>query len=748
METTQNIERTLGNQQQTITKEELTKEEKKINNEQALIDAILLHDEESIQTLIDNPKLNFQYVDENGNNLLFYATQEGSFELVKMLLTKKFDINFRNQHGITVLHQAAIIGRMDLVELFLKNYADIEAVCQIPGKEKQRPLECAIENGHIEVIKRLVEANTELPKVVGNLNAFEYANKYAQIEILKYLSTLGLKVRKHNWREEEDCYLIAIWEEFAIRDKRWPEYNQALEFNISGSPKRNMFNAALEHDHTHIANKLFKNKEHRTINTKSPDNTKSLDQQNREYLESLFKTFIVCIKRNHLNSIKWILKRHPEFLNKFSGQNDDRITPITAAGAAGNTEVVKFLLQQGADIAIRNAGNTFFTYLKSFDLLKNRQEILQLILDTNPAAYEFITDLHNSDPKDHAFIKSLLAAKEFLDQDPIIIKFLAAIVELYYFNKTNDLYLEDRKFLKNIIEHVVDHAAEIILKNLDEQCKAKKPEANEPIVNERLRFLNNGPEKYGIMHRMLKNKLDFMLNRAPIHHFLPYLSFALSCKTQDHRTAALPSSRLSCPIFYTINSFLGTEHSNIFGLGCSDGVLEKYKKLCPPSFLKHFGQNYTQGFHRIFKKLYNERVSLVQRKFQEKFKSNVAAPKLLESGESLQNGAGKKANIADNTASTGNNTGTAPTPAAPLALVPRERSAAERFFFAVECDDEVNIAATLEMLTEQYSKDTLQKAVLHLFSKTSSKTVDTTALLRVIMMPEQAKARPSKKASI
>jgi len=784
MQTSQSIEQTLGNEQQTVNKEDQKgKQEQKINHEQALIDAILLHDEATIQTLIDTPQFNFRYVDAIGNNLLFYATQEGNISLVKKLLTHKFDTNFRNQHGTTVLHQAASMGRMDLVELFLNNHADIEAVHQLPDKEKQRPLECAIENGHFEVVKRLVDAGTELKKGIGNLNPFEWARKCGQIIILRYFDNLKLSAAEKKVMIEEDHYLRYLWGEFVYdpRDSR-PNHAKKMFTNTNlfdASAERgkkmfnnvNMFNVALEYGHVGIANMLFRTNEHwdfTEYNLDTKDGREKSETQEREYLEALFDTFIKCICRNHLNSVKWILKRYPEFLNKISGGQGERITPITVAASYENIEIVKFLLQQNADIAIINERNTVFTYMATFGLnsLKNRREILQLMLDTNPTAYQFISNLKNSAQDDHDFINDLLAAREHLNSDPNIIKFLAAVVELFYFNKTNDIFLEDKNFLKNIIASVVQHAAEAILKGLLEKYK-EKPENKE--IRERILRIKD----HKILHRMIENKLDFMLNRAPIHHLLPHLSFALSCKAQDYRRVGLPNTRLSSPLLCKINSFLGIEHSNIFGLGCSDEMCRKYMNFCPPLLLKSFGQDFIQGFFTIFKALYNRRAIFVQRKYQEKFKSSTVALQLLQNSDQLQNGAEMQRHreqqsydpskrkqeiprafgfgtlswvFGGNRDSKTHAETNATTDTRSLALIPRERSPAERFFSAVECDDEAGISAAFEMLAEQYPKDTLKKAVLHLFNKTCARDFDPEALLRVMLMPEQSKEQPKKQS--
>jgi hypothetical protein len=88
------------------------------------------------------------------------ATHSGNLEPSKALLKKNPGFLFRkNENGTTILHTAAAMGRMDLVNLLLANGADIDA----KDSSGRTALNVALSNGHMDVVGLL--ASKSLPTV-------------------------------------------------------------------------------------------------------------------------------------------------------------------------------------------------------------------------------------------------------------------------------------------------------------------------------------------------------------------------------------------------------------------------------------------------------------------------------------------------------------------------------------------------------------------------------------------------------
>jgi len=89
---------------------------------------------------------------ENDFNINF---EIDDLEKIKQIFkSKKIDVNASNNGGRTLLHLAAMAGRLDVVEWLIENRADITRRTGIRGRV---PLHYAASNGHLGVVECLVE---------------------------------------------------------------------------------------------------------------------------------------------------------------------------------------------------------------------------------------------------------------------------------------------------------------------------------------------------------------------------------------------------------------------------------------------------------------------------------------------------------------------------------------------------------------------------------------------------------------
>ena len=80
------------------------------------------------------------------------ATQYGALERVVEILEGGFDVNQRDSENVTLLHWAAINNRLEIVKLYIKRGADVDAV---GGELMSTPLHWASRQGHISIIVQL-----------------------------------------------------------------------------------------------------------------------------------------------------------------------------------------------------------------------------------------------------------------------------------------------------------------------------------------------------------------------------------------------------------------------------------------------------------------------------------------------------------------------------------------------------------------------------------------------------------------
>lgn len=85
--------------------------------------------------IVDDPFLkkckikNENYRDKNNNSTLHISVSNNSIKMVKYFLGKKIkNVNVKNDKGKTALHLACTTGNEDMINLLLKNGADVNAL--------------------------------------------------------------------------------------------------------------------------------------------------------------------------------------------------------------------------------------------------------------------------------------------------------------------------------------------------------------------------------------------------------------------------------------------------------------------------------------------------------------------------------------------------------------------------------------------------------------------------------------------
>ena len=121
--------------------------------------------------LVDAPKINLNALNALGESSLMLAALKGQLELATKLIAKGADVN---KTGWTPLHYAASNGHVDVIKLLIENHAYIDA----ESPNGSTPLMMAGMYGNAQSVKLLLEegADSLLKNQIG-LTALQFAQR-------------------------------------------------------------------------------------------------------------------------------------------------------------------------------------------------------------------------------------------------------------------------------------------------------------------------------------------------------------------------------------------------------------------------------------------------------------------------------------------------------------------------------------------------------------------------------------------
>ena len=121
--------------------------------------------------LVDAPKINLNALNSLGESSLMLAALKGQRELATKLIAKGADVN---KTGWTPLHYAASNGHVDVIKLLIENHAYIDA----ESPNGSTPLMMASMYGNAQSVKLLLEegADSLLKNQIG-LTALQFAQR-------------------------------------------------------------------------------------------------------------------------------------------------------------------------------------------------------------------------------------------------------------------------------------------------------------------------------------------------------------------------------------------------------------------------------------------------------------------------------------------------------------------------------------------------------------------------------------------
>lgn len=266
--------------------------------------------------------------DSSGRSLLQRACKKGNIEDIKSYLKRGANANESDFCGFTCLHEAALEGHVDVVEILLQNGADINAQADENGYY-ETPLMDAAENKHEETVQLLISKGAN-PNIY-NIDGFtaltkiynEHKDEEGYDEIIKMLEEAGNKFAvapSHEKLEEVDSTNPdTVGPKEIVEDPNNSYFSEIIR-------KKNIYKFAAEGAKEITANYFVAGNS----------------------LESKPDILILAARNGHTELVDIILglSLGPHNVDI---ENDRGLTPLLASVGRGHYEVVESLLVKGAD---------------------------------------------------------------------------------------------------------------------------------------------------------------------------------------------------------------------------------------------------------------------------------------------------------------------------------------------------------------------------------------------------------------
>ena len=160
---------------------------------------------------------------KDGSSALHLACEAGAPQCVALLLRSRGDHAAADGHGVVPLHAASSVGSVACVRMLLSANADVHAQLRISGKHQLsslKELHCktslylAAENGHIEVVRALLEsgaqpnalATIETAQAVTRTSPLWAAKRGGHTAVAEVLAEAGgVESAEQDGKEEEEA---------------------------------------------------------------------------------------------------------------------------------------------------------------------------------------------------------------------------------------------------------------------------------------------------------------------------------------------------------------------------------------------------------------------------------------------------------------------------------------------------------------------------------------------------------------
>ena len=285
---------------------------------------------ENIKTFVDMRMNKFAKKNKD-ENYLYIAAANGDLDLCKKLIKEcKFDKNMTDNHGYTAIHHSTAAGNYDLLKFFVDVGADIN----LKTKLGHTCLHIAALKGHLKLCKTLVDTYEFDKDAVGNYGctALLHSSEIGHYELFKFLVDKGANIKSKTIAGENCLHIAAFHGQLNFCKTLIKVYKFDKDMSDNNGSR------ALHHS---AGSGIFE-----LVHF-------FVDKKTDIYLKNKFghDCLHIAVFYGHLNLCKKLIER---FNFDKDMTDNDGWTALHHSAASGVYDLVKFFVDKGADIHLKN----------------------------------------------------------------------------------------------------------------------------------------------------------------------------------------------------------------------------------------------------------------------------------------------------------------------------------------------------------------------------------------------------------
>ena len=260
----------------------------------------------------------------------WFLVTNSFFDEAVWLFDHNADFGIKNKGGTTLLHAVCRSGHLDFAELLIRRGAEIN----LPDNEGLTAIHYAAMSGNEELVKRLLDLGSDPNKLTKRKETpLHFAAKYSGLEEVKFLLENGGSIKAINWKLVEN-----------LKDQRRRQdelYYESDEGRISALKKALGLKTPEALMESNEDAEEDEEDDEEDGGERYADAVAGADDTSDAGKKDGNQEII-----NDLDNIPFNLLPHD--IN--DAANDEGMTALLFAAQKGDTEVVKYLFEHGADI--------------------------------------------------------------------------------------------------------------------------------------------------------------------------------------------------------------------------------------------------------------------------------------------------------------------------------------------------------------------------------------------------------------